>query len=248
MTGLERYAKRYSAQYEAHSFETVLVVIRRQHVLGWLGHYGARRVLEIGCGLEPLFAHYDGFTSWWIVEPIAEFARHARELAAGDSRVQVFEGRVQDESAALASGQFDFIVVSSLLHEVPDPKGLLDAVRSLCNNGTVVHFNVPNALSFHRLLAVEIGLIDDVSEASEMDRAFGHHTRFERTHFITFLERAGFRVTDSGTYFVKPFSNSQMDAILGTGAFPSSLIEGLDRMTRHMPELGCELFANARKA
>ena len=35
-----------------------------------------------------------------------------------------------------------------------------------------------------------------------------------------------------------------MDAILGTGALPPSLIQGLDRMIRYMPETGCELYAN----
>ena len=102
-------------------------------------------------------------------------------------------------------------------------------------------------LSFHRLLAAEMGMIADVSATSEMDRAFGHHGRFDHVSLVKLLEDSGFIVVNSGTYFVKPFTHEQMDALLGTGAFPPSLIEGLDRMTKYLPDHGCELYANVRK-
>lgn len=245
---LQGYAKRYGAQYEERSFETVLIGVRRRHVLKWLERYGARRVLEVGCGLEPLFGHYEQFDAWGIVEPIAEFASRARERAAGNAAIKIWEGYLEEQTEAIDSERFDFIIVSGLVHEVPDPLRLLSAVHSLCSEATVVHLNVPNALSFHRLLAREMRLIEDVFEPSEMDRAFGHYSRFDRDQFLELLRQAGFRVLEAGTYFIKPFTHDQMDAILRTGVFPPSLIEGLDRMTRYMPEHGCELFANVRQA
>ncbi len=248
MTELEAYAKRYAAQYGERSFETLLVAVRRRHVLQWLSHYGARRILEVGCGLEPLFSHYDDFDAWRTVEPIADFAGRARELAAGDERVKVTEGYVEEQTAVLADEDLDFIVVSSLLHEVGEPLRLLEAVRSLCEDTTIVHVNVPNMLSFHRLLALEMGLIADVFETSDMDRAFGHHGRFDHERLIELLARADFGIAESGTYFVKPFTHDQMDTILRTGAFPPSLLDGLDRMVKYMPNHGCELYANVRKA
>jgi hypothetical protein len=248
LTNPERYAKRYAEQYEAGSFETILVGVRRRHVLEWLRRYEAQCVLEVGCALEPLFTHYDDFSLWRTVEPIAEFALRAHNLAAENSRVQVLEGYIEDQAAALANERFDFITVSGLLHEVPDPRRVLDAVHSVCNERTTVHFNVPNASSFHRLLAVEMGLIGDVSEPSEMDRRFGHRVRFDCAHFTELVEGAGFSIVESGTYFVKPFTHEQMDAIIRTGAFPPSLLDGLDRMVKYMPEHGCELYANVRKA
>lgn len=248
MTNLDGYNERYVAQYAEGSFETLLVTVRRRHVLNWLKRYAARRVLEVGCGLEPLFSHCGEFEVWGVVEPIREFVERARDLAAGDPRIRIWEGYIEEQIAAIAGDDFDFIVVSSLAHEVPDPMRLLDSTRSLCGNTTVVHLNVPNVFSFHRLLAREMGLIEDVFEPSAMDRRFGHHSRFDRANFMQLLERAGFCVIESGTYFVKPFSHDQMDAILQTGAFPSSLMNGLDGMTRYMPEHGCELYANVRKA
>ncbi len=248
LTSLEQYAKRYIAQFADKSFETRLVAVRHRHVLRWLEDHNARRVLEVGCGFEPLFSQRPEFDSWRIVEPITEFVRRARELAAGDNRVEVWEGYLEDHTPVLASEDFDFIVVSSVVHGVPDPARMLEAVRSLCGENTVAHFSVPNMLSFHRLLALEMGLIRDVFQPSARDRDFGHHAQFDRGRFIGLLESAGFRVVESGTYFVKPFSHDQMDAMLSTGAFPPSLIDGLDRMIRYMPEHGCELYANARRA
>ena len=248
MSNPERYAQRYAAQYAEGSFETVMVAVRRRHVLQWLTYYGARRILEVGCGLEPLFTHYDDFDAWRVVEPIAGFAARARQLAGADGRTKVWHGYIEEQRETLAEERFDFIVVSGVLHEVLDPVRLLEAVHSLCADGTAVHVNVPNMLSFHRLLAVEMGLIGDIFETSEMDCAFGHYGRFDHGRLTELLEGTGFRVTESGTYFVKPFTHNQMDAILRIDAFPPSLIGGLDRMTKYMPDHGCELYANARKA
>lgn len=248
MTDLGGYAKHYAAQYDDGSFETVMVAVRRRHVIYWLERYRARRVLEVGCGLEPLFGHYNAFDSWRTLEPVADFAGRAQDSAAGDERIRVVHGFVEDQAASLTGEEFDFVVVSGLLHEVPEPSRILQAVRSLCTGTTIVHLNVPNMQSFHRLLAVEMGLIDNVSEPSERDHRFGHRAQFDREQFDELLASAGFRVVESGTYFVKPFTHAQMDALLQTDAFPQSLIDGLDRMTKYMPAHGAELYSNARKS
>ncbi len=247
MTDLKAYATRYATQYAKESFETILVAVRRRQVVHFLEQYRPRRVLEVGCGLEPLFPHYDEFDAWSVIEPVAEFVRRARELAADDGRVEVLEGYVEDQNTPLAGDEHDFIIVSSLVHEVPDPLRLLESIRSLCSDATIVHLNVPNVLSFHRLLALEMGLIDNVFEQSAMERAFGRHTRFDHEQLATMVTSAGFCIAESGTYFVKPFSHRQMDVILASGAFPPSLVDGLERMTKYMPEHGCELYANVRR-
>ena len=247
MTDSGSYAERYAAQYAAGSFETRLVAIRRRQVVHWLARYRARRILEVGCGLEPLFDHYRDFDAWRIVEPVSDFTARARQRAGADQRITVWDGYLEERTELLADDDLDFIIVSCLLHEVSEPRALLDAVRSLCMNATIVHVTVPNMLSFHRLLALEMGLIADVFETSEMDRTFGHHGRFDQERLTELLRAAGFSITESGTYFVKPFTHTQMDAILRTGAFPPSLIAGLEQMTKYMPAHGCELYANVRK-
>lgn len=45
------------------------------------------------------------------------------------------------------------MILSSLLHKVEDSQRFLRAVFKCCTENTVVHINVPNADSIHRLLA-----------------------------------------------------------------------------------------------
>jgi SAM-dependent methyltransferase len=158
------YEGQYALQYSQDQFETVLVEVRRRRVLESILPHHPREVLEVGCGLEPLFSFYQDFERHTIVDPSPAFVGNSRELAAGDDRVEVIEGTLEDRAGTLAGRTFDAVVVSSLLHEVPDAPALLAAVHALCDRRTVVHVNVPNVRSFHRLLAVEGGLIGDVFE------------------------------------------------------------------------------------
>ncbi|HKS22192.1 MAG TPA: methyltransferase domain-containing protein [Thermoanaerobaculia bacterium] len=242
MIDIHDYEEKYAGQYAAGTFETVLVRVRRKVVLEALARYAHGTILEVGCGLEPLFRFVDDGAAFTIVEPSPEFVQNARALAEGRA-VRVVEGFL--ETASLPE-TFDFIVVSSLLHEVSDPAALLAAVRSRCHAGTTVHFNVPNVRSFHRLLALESGLIGDLFEQSETERRFQRHTRFDRERLEALLRANGFEVLDCATYFVKPFTHAQMDALVQSGTCGPEVIEGLDRMTKYMPDMGCEIYANVR--
>src|SRR4051812_11360306 len=212
------YAAKYFEQYASGGFETILVRVRRGQVLDFLRRHPGARVLEVGCGLEPLFLFWNAFEAMTIVEPSAEFIAAARERAAGDPRIELRHAYLEDVAEDLGDAKPDVIIVSSLLHEVPDPERLLASLRAVCSPGTIVHINVPNVRSFHRLLALEMGLIDDLFEQSEIEKRFHRHTRFDREKLHALLRGAGFDVLESGTYFVKPFTHAQMEALLSSGA------------------------------
>jgi hypothetical protein len=44
------------------------------------------------------------------------------------------------------------------------------SANALCSANTLVHVNVPNAKSMHRLLALEMGLIDTLYAPSELQK------------------------------------------------------------------------------
>lgn len=247
------YTRKYTDQYKREGagwFEPVLVGIRRGKVVESLERYPHGRVLEVGCGLEPIFEWWSGFERLTVVEPCPEFVARARAAADGREAVEVVEGFLEDVAGSLIPPRgdfFDFIVVSSLLHEVSDPERLLATLRELSGPDTVLHFNVPNVRSFHRLLALEMGLIGDLFEASETERHFRRHTRFDRARLEGMLSVAGFEVLRFGTYFVKPFTHGQMEKVIDAGILPHSVIYGLDQMICHIPEMGAEMFAEARR-
>lgn len=241
------YSEKYLEQYQNQSFETVLVQVRRKQVLVSLQRHSHRHILEIGCGLEPLFPHCADFDRYTVVEPVAEFAQHARDLAAGRNGIRVFEGCFEDLYSQFAIEQgFDFIILSSLLHEVPDPGKLLQGLRSICSAATVVHINVPNIYSFHRLLAFEMGLIEQISDKSATEVRFHRHTRFEMSSLRKIVLEHGFEVLTAGTYFIKPFAHEQMQRILDQGIVDHSVITGLERMTKYLPDMGCEMFVDVK--
>lgn len=246
---LHDYSEKYSEQYRDRSFETTLVAVRRQQVLRSLERYPHRRVLEIGCGLEPLFLFCDDYDSYTVVEPAEEFVAHARERAPQGRDVRVLQGFFEDVAGSLErEPAFDFVVVSSLLHEVADPQVLLAAVRRVCGAATTVHLNVPNVYSFHRLLALEMGLIDSIFEPSATETAFQRRSRYDRETLTRTVEAAGFRLVDSGTYLIKPFTHAQMEALLRQGIVAPEVIGGLERMAKYLPDMGCEIFVDLRIA
>jgi SAM-dependent methyltransferase len=248
----DRDMEGYTDLYEAHyavgfSMERVINEARRRIILGSMATHASRSILEIGCGLEPLFTFVADFEAFTVVEPSARFAENARRLAAADRRVTIVEGFVEDVAGVLEGGTFDFVVASSLLHEVPDPDRLLRSIRALSGPDTVVHVNVPNVRSFHRLLAVEMGLIDSVFTQSETEARFGRHTRFDLPSLVSVFEADGFAVVDSGTYFIKPFTHEQIEAAVDRGAIDREVVRGLERMGKYLPEMGAEMYVEARR-
>lgn len=200
--------------YRDEAFGTILVKIRRKRVLASLQKHNHQNILEIGCGLEPLFPYCEHYETCTIVEPSEEFTQHAKALSSGKDKIHVVQGFFEEVYKQLLGKQdFDFVICSGLLHQVPDPVALLQLIYQLCNDSTVVHINAPNVLSFHRVLASEIGIIDDIFEESETEIKFQRYTRFDKESLFRIVEEDGFQILASGTYFIKLFTNEQMDKI-----------------------------------
>ncbi len=243
MDDLDRYTREYLRQYDEGAFEVRIIEARREAVLRSIRKHPHDRVLEVGCGAEPLFSFFSTYRNYTVVEPSDEFVRRARERAMAAGNVAVVHGCLEDVVDRVAGhGPFDFIVLSSVLHEVPDPSKLLWAVRRLCVESTVVHINVPNVRSFHRLLALEMGLIHSLFEPSATEVRFQRHTRFDRRALLDAVRVHGFRALYFETYFVKPFTNDQMDRLLRHGIIDTRVVDGLAAMVKHLPEMGCEML------
>jgi 2-polyprenyl-3-methyl-5-hydroxy-6-metoxy-1,4-benzoquinol methylase len=243
-TGESSYTDEYLRQYHGGDFEPLLVAVRRLELLKSTARYEHQRILEIGCALEPLYPFLDQFDGYTIVEASKEMAQTVAAKAAEVPSVTVINATIENVANALGR-DFDWIICSSVLHEVPDPVAFLSAVRSVCNAGTVCHFSVPNAMSFHRLLAVEMGLIERMDDLSERDHRFGHGGVFQRDSLRALLHDCGFRVVRDGTFFIKPFTHEQMHRLLTERILPQVAVDGLYRLSRYFPDHGCELFAEA---
>lgn len=224
-------------QDREYSFEVELSRKRREYAARTVRC--ASRVLEVGPGIHPLFTVLNGFNYYVGVEPNNKFVEQLKEQGESRGSINIVHGRIEEVS--IEEG-FDAAVVSSVLHEVSNPSQVLDVVYDQCSAEAVIHVNVPNPNSFHRILASKLGIVGDVKELSERDEAFNREQHFDKEDLTILVESCGFTVIDYGTYVVKPFTSKQIELLVSSGQLPQNIIEGLEGMTEYLPEMGCEMF------
>lgn len=245
-SGDRRDLARYEAAYLGSRFEAVQARYRKLMLVELLRRVQPLRVLEVGCGADTLAAHWSGAETFVIVEPGQGFAAGARAQTAGQAGVRVVEAGLEDAAEQLRGQAFDLVLLSGLLHEVSDVQGLLATTLGLCGPETLVHVNVPNARSLHRLLALEMGLIRDLTETSALQKALQQPRIFTAESLDQCVTEAGFQVVEQGSYFIKPFTHAQMQSLIDSGFLTQPMLDGLFGLARHLPGAGSEIFLNAR--
>lgn len=236
----------YEQAYSASDFEVIQARYRKKLLLELLERQQPKHLLEVGCGWDTIANHWPGFEQLTIVEPGAQFAAKARKDTAHLSGVTVVEQFMEDAVAQCQQHTYDLILVSSLLHEVPDPAAILSAAKALCTPDTLVHVNVPNANSMHRLLAMEMGLIADPYAQSELQKSFRQPRIFDLAQLVALAESVGFQVASKGSFFVKPFTHGQMQKLVDQGLMTTAMLDGLWGLAAHFPEHGSEIYVNLK--
>ena len=163
-----------------------------------------------------------GIESLTIVEPSRLFLAKAKQDSAfwPDVQTHLVCGFFENEASVLAGRHYDLILISSLLHEVTQPSVFLKQVRTLCAPHTIIHVNVPNALSLHRLLAVSAGMIPQPDILSQRNIMLQQHHVYTFEALKNMLISAGdIQVLEKGSYFIKPFTHEQMHQCVAQGIF-----------------------------
>jgi len=203
-------------------------------------------ILEIGCGVDLLYDQARAaalpFSRWTIVEPAEAYAALADARAATDARLEVVRGYCEDVAkpgGALEGAAFAAVVLSGVLHHVPDPALVVrDAVARLQPGGSLL-VTCPNARSFHRLLAVEMGLIAEPGELGARNFALGQFNVFDRDSLGALLASAGLVDLQFEGYLFKPFPHPQMSAVLRE--LPDGTARALDELGRRFPDNAAEI-------
>lgn len=245
---INHYQESYLNQY---GFETQMVKYRRKLVMERLDAIKPSTVVEVGCGSELLYQHYfqvaGAIAQWIIVEPGSEFYGMASN--SGLPNLAVIQGFFEEavpQIRALQPAPPDMIIISSVLHEVMSPKELLRAAQSIMGDQSVLHVNVPNATSLHRILARSMGLIDDVKGLSTRNLELLQQRVYDAASLKIDIEMAGLVVANAGGYLVKPFTHAQMQTI--SPYIGEAVLDGLYQLGKAHPELASEIYLEARKA
>lgn len=246
MRNLTKYAEDYLQQ----PFDQIHLRFRRYKLVEQIKEFQHTRILEISCGKRPFFQDFTDFEELIIVEPTNAFYEHATELLKNspelDFKVEIMNDYFENVIDKLMSHKFDFIILSNVLQEIEDILPFLKGLYKICQKDTIVHIVVPNAKSFHRLLAFEMGIIDSVYQLSDRNILLQQKTVFELKSLSELLIKNGFSIIGEGSFFIKPFTHQQMHDMLEHNIIDIKTLDGLYKMTQYMPELGSEIFVNCK--
>lgn len=242
---IEVYESAYLSDY---GFESVMVHYRRKLLLERLSSCRPNIVVEIGCGSELLYKHWQilggGADAWLIVEPSERFATLARESSLPNLQViQSFFEYSIEQVQSLLPREPDLVICSGLMHEVPSPHGLTAAMRAVMGPQTRLHINVPNSDSMHRHLALSMGLIANTQTLSERNRNLMQARVYDLAALKWELASAGLRVLNEGGYFIKPFTHEQMQRI--QPKLGKEVMDGLFELGKQFPALASEIWVEA---
>lgn len=246
MRNLSKYAEDYSQQ----PFDETHLRFRRIKLIEQIKEYQHERILEISCGKRPFFQDFTDFEELIIVEPTNAFYKNATGLLRNDpkidSKVVVMNDYFENVIDKLSTYKLDFIILSNVLQEIEDVSSFLKGLYKICQKDTIVHIVVPNAKSFHRLLAFEMGIIDSVYQLSDRNILLQQMTVFDLESLSQLLLKNGFSIIEKGSSFIKPFTHLQMHDILKHNIINENTLDGLYKMEQYMPELGAEIFVNCK--
>ena len=244
MPVITRDIDKYTKDYNNSDFEHILVKYRRKKVLEILNKYNPQCILEVGCGSDAIFNYYNEFEKYTIVEPSKEFCKIAQNSQKYSEKINIINGFLEEEVTMCANQEYDFIIVSCLLHEVQNPQLLLSAIKQLSSLKTIIHINVPNSMSFHLLWAYKAGLIPNIGIKTERAKKLQQNTIFDLNKLTEIVTQNGFNILDKGSYFVKPFDHKKMQRLVDNNYIDENLLNGLYDLIEYLPEYGAEIFVN----
>lgn len=242
-----RDIEQYTKDYMIPSFEDYQVKYRRRKVLELLENYNPKTILEIGCGMEPLFQFLDveTYDRYTVIEPSEVFYTHAVNCAKNNHKVECINDFF-GKNFSKKMPYYDMVLCSGLLSEIEDQDCFVESFHKVSDSHTVIHINVPNAQSFHRLLAKNMGLIKNEYEKSERNVLLQQQGVFDMESLIKLLQAHRFSVIESGSYFLKPFTHDQMFRMMEEKIIDEAVLDGLYDMTEIMPMFGSEIFVNCK--
>ena len=231
----------YQLHYENLNFEDRLREFRMEYIVNYIQGIKSDKILEIGSGCWPLSDYFDDYKTLDIIEPGEHFYEIAKSKTKSNDRVSLTNGFIEDVYPTLKN-DYDIILIGGFLHEIDNPEEVLSTIKKIASPETIIITFVPNADSFHRLLAFETGIIKSKYEFSENDSLFGRRNVFNKASITSLFVTCGFSILTTDTYFIKPFTHEQMEQLLTISFLNHQLLLGFSKMIEYMPDLGAEIF------
>jgi len=245
---IRRNNSKYFGNYNNLLFENVLIKIRRKLLISQLKEIKPKKILEIGCGNKSIANYYKGFSDFKIIEPSKYFIKKNKELLRKNKKVIFVNSYLENAHNFIdEKNVFDLIICSSVLHEVINEKKFIQALQKYCSKKTIVHINVPNSDSFHRLIAYESGMIKSIAQRSLTQKKMQQFRIYNLEKLTKTIKKYNFKVISKGSYFFKPFTHKQMYNNFKNKILPKKVLIGLNRVIKYVPNFGAEIYINVKR-
>jgi SAM-dependent methyltransferase len=136
---------------------------------------------------------------------------------------------------------FDVVIGTHVLEHVEDPvKILKQTTRWLTSDGMAL-FTVPNRLSLHRKIGIEMGILPNEASLSEQDILLGHRRVYDVSDLERDLRDAGYNQIEISGYLLKIVPNRMMKD------WSRELLDATFRVSQSLPRDICaDLIAKCR--
>ena len=148
-----------------------------------IDHIQPKRILEIGCGVDPIFKFYNNYELFTVVEPSDFFVETAKKEKNNfpNKKIKICQGFVENVIDELVEDKYDLILLSGLLHEVKDPQGLIVGIKKLMENKESILEIIPKLSSANIEKIFNDSLDNEVLkkciEHADSIRNFYHHDK-----------------------------------------------------------------------
>lgn len=129
----------------------------------------------------------------------------------------------------------DILLTDSLEH-VEEPIEILKLAKCWLRDGGKIHIVVPNALSLHRLVGVEMGLLETPYSFNKNDIRSGHKRVYDFVSLKKDIESSKLEIIKMEGVQLKPLSDGQLST------FSDSFKDALDRLSYISQEHCAEIY------
>ena len=124
---------------------------------------------------------------------------------------------------------YDTVLATYVLEHVKDPVRVLKAIKSwIASDGRLI-ISVPNANSYHRQLAVHMGLQKRTTDLGPSDIAGGHRRVYTKQTLQRDVVEAGFQVSEQLGFIFKPLPQGMIADL------PDDVLAGMISLGREIP-------------
>lgn len=240
-----RDLRNYLDDYYELPFERVAERYRRRHVVACLEQFKFHSLIEIGSGTESIFGSLHDVVQGTIIEPIRELINEQRKNL--DGKNIKFINKQLEEVMPSEVEKAEAVLLSSILHEVTDAAGFLGLARELLSKDGVIVVVVPNSWSIHRFVGIKKGIISELDDQSETQVRMQQYQKvFNPDNLKELVEKAGFEVLSSETFFPKILSHAQMASRYEQGQIGDDFLEQMDQLSEILNPVGSEILLTAK--